>query len=665
MTKFKYPCFQALDIFGVPPLFTIRGRATFQTQIGSSLTIVCATLILTYILFFIDEMINHKSPNLNSITYYDETPSEIILNKNNFSFVFGLQTKEYKNFIDESIYKVNAYQSKLILNKNGVYNYENQPLKVIKCDEYKFEIIPEKFKKLPIENLYCLNNNISLKGDYMQESWNFIQFNFMKCVNSTENDNNCKSENEINTILNEGFIGMFIPDNALESSKFKIPYKTYIRNLYKEFSIKYYENILLYFKLVEVITDSGYFFDDKKSVYFPSYDYSQNNLDINDLINFLTITIRVSSKREIHKRSYIKVQTIFSNVGGMLKIVLLIGEYSVYFIRMLLYKNYILEFFNLDESEIRLKEIRAIYKLSGNHTTKSNFESIFPMVSNMEINTSFNLFNQNKSNFQFQKKNIKNDENSPAFNTSGEANNKDNVEHASPKENNFFLSNEFFTRKTKSKDVKTTNTLLYRGVGKSSVVNKIHNRISKLDTIISNDDLNLIKQKSGNLYHNIKGVQKTIISNKSNFMDKHKSLLSNQSLIKTNTQNLRRNLIIPKTNLRVIKIPGFLSDFVCKKNTVKTIKQVNENYKEIQFLLDIVHYLKSQNELSIIERYLFTEEQRKILSHTYTFKADFGLERKGYEYMIKHKKNKIDEKEVKETLLSKNNKLNAETKKLI
>ncbi len=664
MTKYKYPCFQALDIFGVPPLFTIRGRATFQTQIGSSLTIVCATLILTYIIFFIDEMINHKSPNLNSIIYYEETPSEITLNKNNFSFVFGLQTKEYKNFIDESIYKVNAYQSKLILNKNGVYNYENEPLKVIKCDEYKFEIIPEKFKKLPIENLYCLSNNISLKGDYMQESWNFIQFNFMKCVNSTEN-NNCKSENEINTILNEGFIGMFIPDNAIESSKFKIPYRTYIRNLYKEFSIKYYENIVLYFKLVEVITDSGYFFDEKQSVYFPSYDYYQNDLDINDLINFLTITIRVSSKREIHKRSYIKVQTIFSNVGGMLKIILLIGEYSVYFIRMLLYKNYILEFFNLDESEIRLKEIRAIYKLSGNYTTKSNFESIFPMVSNMEMNTSFNLLNQNKNNFQFQKK-IKNDENSPAFNTSVEANNKDNVEHGiSPKENNFFLANEFFSRKPKSKDIKTTSTLLYRGAGKSSIVNKIHNRISKLDTIISNDNINLIKQKSGNLTHNIKAVQKTVISNKNNFFDKHKSVLSNQSLIKTNTQNLKRNIIIPKTNLRVIKIPGFLSDFVCKKNTIKTIKQVNENYKEIQFLLDIVHYLKSQNELSIIERHLFTEEQRKILSHTYTFKADFGLERKGYEYMIKHKKNKFDEKEVKETLLSKNNKLNAETKKLI
>ena len=69
----------------------------------------------------------------------------------------------------------------------------------------------------------------------------------------------------------------------------------------------------------------------------------------------------------------------------MLKIVLLIGEYSVYFIRMLLYKNYILEFFNLDESEIRLKKIRKKYKLSG--TGKYNIENIFHNLSN---NTSFN-----------------------------------------------------------------------------------------------------------------------------------------------------------------------------------------------------------------------------------------------------------------------------------
>jgi hypothetical protein len=52
----------------------------------------------------------------------------------------------------------------------------------------------------------------------------------------------------------------------------------------------------------------------------------------------------------------------------MLKIILLIGDYSVYIIRMTLYKNYILEFFNLDESEIRLKKIREKFNLPKNNS---------------------------------------------------------------------------------------------------------------------------------------------------------------------------------------------------------------------------------------------------------------------------------------------------------
>ena len=110
-----------------------------------------------------------------------------------------------------------------------------------------------------------------------------------------------------------------------------------------------------------------------------------------------------------------------------------------------------------------------------------------------------------------------------------------------------------------------------------------------------------------------------------------------------------KNLFIPKTQLRVIKVPGFCNDFICKKNTIKTIKQVHENYKEIQFLLDIIHYLKSENELNIIGKFFLTEEQRKILSYSYSFEADFRMEREGYDYMIKHEKNKFDEKDENET----------------
>jgi len=36
----------------------------------------------------------------------------------------------------------------------------------------------EKFKKLLLKNLYCLNNDENLKGEYMKDSWNYIKLNF-------------------------------------------------------------------------------------------------------------------------------------------------------------------------------------------------------------------------------------------------------------------------------------------------------------------------------------------------------------------------------------------------------------------------------------------------------------------------------------------------------
>ena len=501
MVKFRYPCFSEIDIFGIPPLFTIRGRATFQSQIGSFLTLICIIIIGIYISYFLNQMINHKSPNLYSTVLYDSTPPEIELKRNNFSFVFGLQTKEYINYIDESIYEVKAFQSKLSYKNNSIYNYENIPLKIIKCNEYKFEIIPENFKKLPLNNLYCIDNDINLKGEYMKEEWNYIRLNFIKCENSTENK--CKSEEEINELLIGGYIRIFIPDYNFDPTNYLKPYIPYVKNLYGTFSFKYFEDIFLYFKLVEVITDSGYFFENTKSINFVSYDYIQNDINLEELNHFLSLTIKVSTKRETYKRSYIKLQTICSNVGGMLKIILLIGEYSLYFIRITLYKNYILEFFNLDESEIRLKKIRKIYNLPGNN--KSKIPNIFGDFSILDNNNSFNLLNNNstlkfcnlKVNHLKEKQNLKNvgfkviegkyenksiDDFSINKNNSLFTGEKNNI----LKSNNYLIEGDLLNKRTKTYGAKkVTKTLLYRGgdsnltKNKIQELNQIHDRESK------------------------------------------------------------------------------------------------------------------------------------------------------------------------------------------
>ena len=73
----------------------------------------------------------------------------------------------------------------------------------------------------------------------------------------------------------------------------------------------------------------------------------------------------------------------------MLKINLLLVEYSVYFIRMFL-KNYILEFFNLIENDIRIKEVRKIYILTGNNQFKANIETFLSNLSKHNINENKN-----------------------------------------------------------------------------------------------------------------------------------------------------------------------------------------------------------------------------------------------------------------------------------
>ena len=590
----KHLYFRYLDIFGVHPLFTIRGYQTFQTIIGAILTLFCILIMIIYVSIFLNQMIYHTKPTILSSIYNDEIPKSVNLTSENFSFAFSLQNQEYESYIDDTIYNVTAVQTKIILTNNDSSEIYIENIDIIKCSQYKFEIIPEYFKYLPLNNIYCLNKSIyQFEGEFKKEIYSFIRLNFSKCVNSTENNFTCKPLNEINEYLSGGFLGMFMTDYNIVPKQYIDPYRIYGKNVYSGFSIQYFEEIFLYFKNIEIITDIGYFFTKKNMLNFVVYDYLQTNIDHRQSDHFLSLTLRLSSKREIHERSYIKLQTIFSNFGGMLKMILLIGEYSIYFIRMTLYKNYILEFFNLDESEIRLKEVREKY-LNIKNEISSSKKFKLSSVSGISIDNS--LINKKESNKKINQ-------------------NFKRLNYLSPNLNLQINNNSIKNEINQSHEKKTNNFLL-----PPSLVNE-------------NKDL---RKKSFFYNHN----SRKSLSNNNDLLDIKKQstiILSKQSSIRR-----LQNISLPKTRVRIIKVPNFWSDFLCKKNLCKTIKKVNDNFKEIQFLLDIVHYLKSENTLNIMTKNFFNEEQRKVLAYTYTFETNFDLEKNGYEYMIKHKKNIID-----------------------
>ena len=110
-----------------------------------------------------------------------------------------------------------------------------------------------------------------------------------------------------------------------------------------------YSDYWLYLKRKEVISDLGLIFTDYKKETCLTFDkMTETQYITEENINFLTLIIRISTNREEIMRTYLKLYEAAANVGGVVKIMLSIGEAINYLVKVTLYKNYLLQFFNLD-----------------------------------------------------------------------------------------------------------------------------------------------------------------------------------------------------------------------------------------------------------------------------------------------------------------------------
>ena len=83
---------------------------------------------------------------------------------------------------------------------NAGYGLFETFLTVSPCNENNF--LFENFSKVEeigIRSYHCINEQelINLNGLYLMENYTFLTIDIKKCVNSTENENHCKSDEEI------------------------------------------------------------------------------------------------------------------------------------------------------------------------------------------------------------------------------------------------------------------------------------------------------------------------------------------------------------------------------------------------------------------------------------------------------------------------------------
>lgn len=559
------------DFLGFKQGFSIGSRRSFQTYLGACCSFI-VTIIITYFAYsFSKKVLERKNPNIIVTTYIDEHSSQVNFDQHSFILTLALQNPDYSYYLNESIYKLTTFAiSKEIIDSDGTIQTTEEEIPLIKCSDIsEFELIPDYFMTLDLDNLYCLhaNNPIILEGEYGKNIWKFIQFRFSKCINSTLNNYSCSTKEEIETRLSGGYLGLFMSHYTVVPNNYKEPIKLIGKNIFGSFSGKYYSDFFMYLKTLQVNTDKGLFTESlitEKKVCYSSHNSANDQREVSD--NFLSLTIQMTQEREVYDRSYKKIQGVAAEIGGIMKVCLFSGEIIVYFFRRILYQDYITSFFYETKENKKFRSLISnnnnnIQHLLGKTHRETNQNTILiPVPSHFNINSKPERnSDMNYSNYvNLDKDSIANDINA--------LNRLSNIKRARP--GSSLINN--YIKKTKTHVHSTTSNIF-----RQNTYSNFKPRINQSNSIV---------------FDTLKPHQQTSIS-------KHVNIENSLQISSYPTKLVE--VTKPQKEMHLWMMFG-----PCLFNkSIKTyMQEVNRKYNQINFLFDVLHYLKIQNDCKLLKK---------------------------------------------------------------
>ena len=600
------------DFLGYKQTFSIGTKRTFQSHMGSILSILITIILLYCCNSFSRKLFEHKNPNIVATTYYDQEIKAVEFDQNILTITLALQNTDYSYYIDEKIYKVTIYAiSKQTTDSHGSIHTSEEQLQLVKCNEiHEFKLAPDYFMSLDLKNLYCLNLNqsIILEGEYGRNSWKYIQFRFQKCINSTENNYSCYSEEVIEKKLSGGYLGLFISHYAFVPNNYQKPLNVYGKNIFASFSGKYYSDFFMYLKTLQINTDTGFLlesFKTEEQICYSSWT-SQNDHREEKEKHFISLTIQMSQEREVYERSYAKLQVIAAEIGGIMKVCLFVGEITIYLFRNLLYKDYISSFY-FEKRENKKIKVDS-YENNPNYWIQTS------LAKNTSLNTQKNIDSCLNSDCLgsegvLKRRKITNQkkQNSTLFGT--------NIDQ-------FKINGNIGINNYLTKNRSISNTMVH-----SENKRKALNQIPNINT--NNASFDFFNKRTSSFSKRIYQRNATNMKDKENEVNNFASL----NILKPT------EMISPQKHIKLWMIMG---PCICNKKIKHLMKIVNHKYLNIAFLFDILSYLKSQNDLSIIRKMLIKDDNVNQLFRTYNFELPSSDEVKLFKYSLENYKRKRD-----------------------
>ena len=372
---FFFKLINELDLFGRKPELYYKGNSKRKAWVGKVFTQIYALIYLGFFIYKLIRMIKKVDVTFyETSTYTGETP---FIKLNNEIFYGGFALADpytLQTFVDERIYYPVAT---FITGKKEGNNWNFIPTKIEieKCKLEKFgSQFIELFKEKNIDNLYCFKEmNETLEGHITYEKFSYFIIKFFPCVNSSLNNFNCVSPEEIESHLNYALASVLIQDIELTPEKYDNPTKVRTKELSTPVYKNLYKNINSYFHIINVETDYDIigldlFSNIHKDKYF-KYDntFIISSLTGNNIFEtgeaLCDITIQLSEDIITLKRTKTKLIDAMGEIGGFMSIIFSLFKLFSKFMTKSIYEigmiNNLFEF-DLDNEQVLLKTDKNI-----------------------------------------------------------------------------------------------------------------------------------------------------------------------------------------------------------------------------------------------------------------------------------------------------------------
>ena len=319
------------DMYARSPNFYFKNHDRINTCFGTLLTLVYIIVSLTLFIYHSIITIQRKNFKVHDSTIYGQEIPFIDLNSNILYFAFGLEDPLTMNrFIDDSIYipKI-VFVDKAKINDELVTVYQ-QNLEIEKCKVINFgENYQHLFLEDELNNSYCLKKfeqNLTLAGGYKYERFSYIRIRIYPCVNSSENNFSCKSQEEIDHFMSSGYFSIILKDIGLNPANYSIPVIPTLQDLYTTIDKRIYKNYILNLGVTEIHTDIGLFQEDIKTQKYLQFRKEMETFTFRNEEEYyqgksvIIAQLKLDDNINVQTRSYIKIPEIFSTIGGYMQL---------------------------------------------------------------------------------------------------------------------------------------------------------------------------------------------------------------------------------------------------------------------------------------------------------------------------------------------------------